>query len=66
MFFRGGKYSKNITKVFLIIILTIWILAKYNIIYSNLWTFTTRQKGKVQESYNCMSLKDICNLPVVL
>ena len=41
---------------------------KYNIIYSDPWTFTTRSdkgKGKSPENhYNCMSLKDICNLPV--
>ena len=43
------------------------ISKKYNIIYSGSpWTFTTRSdkgKGKSQENhYNCMSLKDICNL----
>ena len=45
------------------------ISKKYNIIYSDPpWTFTTRSdkgKGKSPENhYNCMSLKDICNLPV--
>ena len=45
------------------------ISKKYNIIYSDPpWTFTTRSdkgKGKSPENhYDCMSLKDICNLPV--
>ena len=45
---------------------------KYNIIYSEntmiKFTFTTRSdKGKKkshENHYDCMSLKDICNLPV--
>ena len=45
------------------------IKKKYNIIYADPpWTFTTRSdKGKdrsPENHYNCMTLKDICNLPV--